>query len=100
MTPEGKVKAVVKERLRCAGAYYHMPVQNGMGAPTLDIVGSHLGRYFAIETKAPGGKPTPRQEDTIDRIRISGGKVFVIDGSDFSELDKWLGDDGRQMNLF
>tara|TARA_R110000868_G_C10638212_1_gene743872 strand:- start:217 stop:516 length:300 start_codon:yes stop_codon:yes gene_type:complete len=99
MTPEGVVKQAVKERLKVAGAYYHMPVMNGYGAPTLDIIGSHLGRYFAIETKAPGKKPTPRQEDTIERIRASGGKVFVIDG-DCTELDAWLDVEDIQMKLF
>lgn len=88
-TPEGKVKEKVKRVLKAHDAYYHMPVQNGMGSPTLDFVGCHVGRYFAIETKAPGKKPTPRQELTIDQIRQAGGKVFVIDG-DTSELEEWL----------
>lgn len=88
-TPEGKVKEKVKRVLKAHDAYYHMPVQNGMGSPTLDFVGCHFGRYFAIETKAPGKKPTPRQELTIDQIRQAGGKVFVIDG-DTSDLEEWL----------
>ncbi len=88
-TPESKVKDAVKKVLKEFGAYWHCPVQNGMGAPSLDFVGCHLGRYFAIETKAPGKRPTPRQEMTIEAIRSAGGKVFVIDG-DMTELKEWL----------
>jgi hypothetical protein len=88
-TPEGKVKAKVKAVLKQFGAYWHMPVQNGLGAPSLDFICCINGLYFAIETKAPGGKPTPRQEDTIGAIRATGGKVFVIDG-DTSLLVTWL----------
>lgn len=89
MTPEGKVKEKVKKLLKSNGAYYHMPVQNGMGAPTLDFVGCHFGRYFAIETKAPGKDLTPRQLNTAHEIQDAGGKVFRIDG-DLSELEAWL----------
>lgn len=89
MTPEGKVKEAVKKVLKAHGAYWHCPVQNGMGAPSLDFIGCFMGRYFGIETKAPGKKPTPRQELTIKAIEDAGGKVFVIDG-DCSELQRWL----------
>lgn len=89
MTPEGKVKTRVKLVLSSHGAYWHCPVQNGMGAPSLDFICCFKGRYFAVETKAPGKKPTPRQEITISEIEKAGGKVFVIDG-DCSELDGWL----------
>lgn len=89
MTPEGKVKNKVKEVLRKHGVYWHCPVQNGMGAPSLDFICCFNGHYLAIETKAPGKKPTPRQEITISEIEKSGGKVFVIDG-DCSALEWWL----------
>lgn len=88
-TPEGKVKDKVKELLKEHGAYWHMPVQNGMGAPTLDIIGCHHGFFFAVETKAPGKKPTPRQNLTIKKMRDAGATVFVIDG-DNTHLDRWL----------
>jgi hypothetical protein len=86
MTPEGRVKAAVDraiEKLRERGhaIYKHKPVQNGMGAPTLDYTGSAWSFYFTIETKAPGAKPTPRQEKTIDDVQQAKGKVFVIDGA-------------------
>lgn len=91
MTPEGSVKAKIKQILNeHKPIRYDMPVQNGMGKPSLDFTGCHWGRYFAIEAKAPGKKPTPRQELTIAETREAGGKVFVIDGTDYSELIEWL----------
>ena len=92
-TPEGKVKLKVKELLKKHGAYWHCPVQNGMGAPSLDFIGCMKGRYFAVETKAEGKKPTPRQELTIQDIQRAGGKVFVVDGAEGMEnLEWWLKD--------
>lgn len=84
-TPEAKVKDKVKKLLKAHGAYYHMPVMNGMGAPTLDFICCHNGRFFAVETKAPGKKPTPRQEQTMTEISFAGGYVFVV--SNQEELD-------------
>ena len=94
-TPEAKVKAKVKaalKGLRDKGypVYYHMPVQNGMGAPTLDFIGCFGGNFFAIETKAPGKKPTERQLDTIADIQKAGGHAFVYDGTNTAEFAGWL----------
>jgi hypothetical protein len=92
MTPEGRVKAQVKKIL--AGyedLWQHWAVQNGMGTPTLDCTGWYRGRAFAIETKAPGKEPTPRQIITIDKMEKAGGKVFVIDGeAGCEDLDLYL----------
>lgn len=84
MTPEGRVKAKVNRRLQGLRPqlYKFMPVQNGMGAPALDYFGCFIGNFFAIETKKPGGKPTPRQLQTIKEIENAGGLVFVVDGDD------------------
>lgn len=93
ITPEGRVKASVKILLKKAGAYYHCPVQNGMGAPALDfhvclpvkitqaMVGKTMGLYLGIETKAPGKKPTARQLLTIKEITAAHGEVAIIDGT-------------------
>ena len=88
-TPEGKVKETVKKLLRQYNAYWHMPVSNGMGAPSLDFICCYKGRYFGIETKAPGKKPTARQENTMREIQKAGGLAFVIDG-DCEKLEWWL----------
>jgi len=87
MTPEGKVKDKIKKILKDFGVYWHCPVQNGLGAPSLDFICCYKGKYIAIEAKAPGKKPTPRQEITINDIRKAGGTVLVISGDDgFEEL--------------
>jgi hypothetical protein len=57
-----------------------MPVQNGMGAPGLDFFYCIEGMFVAIETKAPGGVATPRQEKTMEQITAAGGLCFVVDG--------------------
>lgn len=91
MTPEGKVKEKVKKVLKAHGAYYHMPVQNGMGAPSLDFIGCYKGKYFGVETKAENKQPTPRQKLTIAAIEAAGGKTFVVNEvSGLKELEEWL----------
>lgn len=93
-TPEGKVKSAVKKMLthsqRWGMVYQFWPVQTGYGAATLDCLAGYQGRFFAIETKAPGKKPTPRQLLTIDTIRAAGCPTFTIDGSNLEELEAWL----------
>lgn len=93
MTPEGKVKEAVKKLLREHGAYWHMPVQNGMGAPALDFHVCHNGRYAGIETKAKGKHATVRQNATMMSVMRAGGSVFLIDdseGADMAALVSWL----------
>ena len=90
-TPESRVKTKINKVLdKYKGRIYkYMPVPGGFGAPTLDYLGCFRGLFFAIEAKAPGKEPTPRQEGTIDTMHGARGRVFVIDG-DTSELEKWL----------
>lgn len=78
MTPEGKVKDKIKAVFKRCGVYYHMPVQNGMGEPTLDFVACVNGRFFAVEAKAPGKKPSQRQQITMDKMASSGAYVFMV----------------------
>lgn len=99
-TPEGRVKSTVKTFLKLCRAYWHMPVQNGMGQPALDfhvclpilitpdMVGSRVGLYVGIETKAKGKSFTPRQQVTANAIVEAGGKVFLIDG-ETQEFQEW-----------
>jgi hypothetical protein len=91
MTPEGATKAKIDKVLKNypGDVYYHKPVMNGMGVPTLDYVGCACGKFFAIEAKAPGKKPTARQEITMADMRAAGAKVFFCDG-DTTELEQWL----------
>lgn len=87
MTPEGRIKAKVKRRLKAEFPKHwpFMPVQTGYGAPALDFLICIAGRFVSIETKKPGGKPTPLQETTIQNIRDAGGLVFVVDGDESLE---------------
>jgi hypothetical protein len=91
MTPEGKVKAKVKRVLsRYADFIYGFwPVPSGYGESSLDYVGCCCGRFFAIETKAPGKEPTNRQKMVANMMIRAGGDVFVTDG-DTTELEEWL----------
>lgn len=89
-TPEGKVKRKVTELLKkYSGLYYEMPVPGGYGKSGLDYMGCYKGKFFSVETKAPGKKPTDRQQQTISAITHAGGAVFVIDG-DTTQLKEWL----------
>jgi len=93
MTPEGKVKEKIKRMLREHGAYYHMPVQNGMGKPSLDFIGCINGRFLAIEAKAERGSLTLRQQATIADMEAAGAFVLVIQGVDdpaFDRLERYL----------
>lgn len=80
MTPEGKVKAAVKAELDAYPRHYReMPVPSGFGKSGLDFTVCFYGFFLAIETKAPGKVPTPRQENTIRDIRAAGGRALVVD---------------------
>lgn len=91
MTPEGKIKKVISNYLkRIDGLFYNMPVPGGYGVSTLDYLGCYRGKFFAIEAKAPGKKPTDRQRIMMEDIEDAGGKCFVIDSEDLSELETWV----------
>jgi len=95
MTPEGKVKAKVRELLGQYGVYVFSPVQTGYGARTLDLLCCHRGQFFAVELKAPGKKMTEQQCAIAERIRKSWGKVFCISTLDqaspeWIDLCSWL----------
>ncbi len=90
-TPEGKVKDRIKAALIRAKAYYFMPVQNGMGSPSLDFIGCHQGRFFAVEAKAGRKQPTARQKLTAASMEAAGARTFVINEVEgLPELEDWL----------
>ena len=108
MTPEGKIKAAVKKVLtqyhitpasnvgKAAAlvlfGWYYMPVKNQFGTSGIpDFIGHYKGRFFAIETKAPGEKPTGLQLLQIELMRNSGAPVFIVDGPEsLNEFQQWL----------
>lgn len=107
MTPEGLVKAAVKNYLEMIGCvpaskaplatpahhgYYFMPVPFGHGVSGIpDFVGHYKGFFFGVETKVEKKDPTPLQRHQINAITISGGKAFVVRGcDDLQELKDWV----------
>ena len=79
-TPESKVKKKISAYLNeLPMTWYNMPVPSGYGRPTLDYIGAVNGYAFAIEAKAPGEKPTPRQEATMEEMRKGRVAVFAVD---------------------
>lgn len=79
MTPEGRIKAMVKRDFsRFKMLYEFMPVQRGMGPPGLDFFFCICGVFVAVETKLPGKKLSPRQIVTANAIAAAGGVVYVI----------------------
>ena len=82
MTPEGKVKDKVKKYLKEIGAWYYMPVTNGMGRVGCpDILVCYKGLFMAFETKAPGKikNVTANQEREIADITRANGLALVVD---------------------
>lgn len=106
MTPEGKVKDLTRKLLAeydikpasQAGAFisgagwYYFAVQGMMSVKGIpDIVGQYKGRFFGLEIKAPGKKPTGFQALQIEAIRCTGGACFVVDGAESLKVfEGWL----------
>lgn len=91
-TPEGRVKEKIKLLLKHLGAWYYMPVSIGMGQHGIpDFVCCYKGRFFGIEAKAEGKKPTPLQVKQAEAIRRAGGEWFLVDGEAMLKVvEKWL----------
>ena len=109
MTPEGQIKKLVKDYLISIGlipagqavlcteehtGWFHMPVSNGMGVHGIpDFLGHYKGRFFAIETKAKGKTPTPRQLLQLNALDLTGAAVFVVDSEEGLEwVKRWVGE--------
>lgn len=89
-TPEGRVKARLNKRLKELRLLWkYMPVPSGYGMQSLDYLLCVSGHFVAIETKAKGKRPTPRQEQTMAEIRAAGGLVFVVE--DDASMDTCIG---------
>lgn len=91
-TPEAKVKAKVVAQLKELGAYYFYPIGSGWGSSgTPDIVGCYKGRFFGIECKAKGNKPTELQKMNLARIELNGGIALVIDETNADSVAELIG---------
>ena len=86
MTPEGKVKEVVKKFLKEKGIYYIMPATGGYGSSGApDIVVCHKGKFYGLEVKSGANKPTALQMDNLNRIEKNGGYAIVINESNVNQ---------------
>ncbi len=93
-TPDSKVKAKVVSILKAAGAYYFYPVTGGFGNSGVpDIIVCYQGRFIGIECKAGANKPTPLQEQNLERITNAGGTALVINEGNIHEVYRALGID-------
>src|SRR5262245_62151963 len=87
-TPEAAVKRKLRKLLGKYGSemYVFWPVPSGYGSTTLDALGCYRGRFFAVETKREGNKPTLRQQQALTDIEYAGGRSFVVIGENSPEL--------------
>ncbi len=84
MTEEGKVKKAVKDYLKSQGIWFYMPVSNGFGTvgiPDIICCVPPMGKFLAVETKAPGKRnnTTPNQKARIEEIQRARGWAIVVD---------------------
>ncbi len=110
--PEQLIHKAVADHLRQRGApgmlFWHTPngarmpgrrghvqgaIAKGLGvrAGVSDILALHNGKFFAMELKAPGGRPTEEQLRFIDEVRANGGYTCVAEGLDSAlrTLEAW-----------
>lgn len=91
MTPERKVKNAVEKLLSALGAYYFYPVTGGYGGSGQpDIVGCFEGRFFGIECKAKGNRPTALQLHRLRVIRKAGGVALLANEETLERLPDYL----------
>jgi Holliday junction resolvase len=91
MTPEAKVKKLIKLHLNDMGAYFIQPIGTGFGsngAP--DIVACYKGMFIGIEAKAGKGKTTALQEFNLTRIKFNDGLALVINETNVSQLKELI----------
>ena len=91
MTPEAKVKKKVTAHLKTLGAYYFYPVTGGYGKSGVpDIIGCYESRFFGIECKANGNKPTVLQCKNLCAISVAGGMSLLIDENNLDMLEFYI----------
>jgi hypothetical protein len=63
----------------------------GVRAGVSDILALHHGKFFALELKAPGGRPTEDQLAFISDVQANGGFTCVAEGLDeaLRALETW-----------
>ncbi len=93
MTPEGKVKASIKAVLKDLGAWFYMPIQNGMGVTGIpDFIACYNGRFVGIEAKAPGksANTTANQRRQLNDIEAAEGIALVVATTDKEAIKQMI----------
>lgn len=99
-TPEARVKNTIRKLLKEYGAYYTMPVMNGMATNgTPDFAVCSAARYLAIEAKAGDNEPTELQWVRLTEIQKSGGSTMVINETNLHILMSWLADPSMNVHV-
>lgn len=105
---EDQIQRTVIQHLRERGApgivFWHTPnggyrrkseaaILKGLGvrAGVSDIIVIHNGRVFALELKAPEGRPTESQMQFISDLNAAGGFGCTVEGLDraIKVLETW-----------
>lgn len=103
--PEDAIQRAVFQHLRQRGApgvfYWHTPnggkrkpieaaILKGLGvrAGVPDVIAIHGGRIYALELKAPGGKLSSAQIETLELMEHAGAIVDMAEGLDAAL--RWL----------
>lgn len=93
MTPEGRVKAEIKKVLQRHGAWYYMPIQNGMGVTGIpDFIACLNGRFLGIECKAPGKENTVTENQKRQLLGITAAQGCSCVVTSGAALESWLVD--------
>ena len=106
--PEEKIQVAVADNLRARAysgvVWFHCPNGGrrhirtavklkamGVRPGVSDIIAFHKGEAFALELKAPKGRPTIEQLEFLARWRANGGHGVVAEGEDeaIACLEAW-----------
>lgn len=90
-TPESFEKEEVRKYLKSIGAFYCTFTTGGYGrSGTPDIVACIDGKFWGIEVKREGKKPTISQQRRLDEIRYAGGRAIAGTAKVIiAELERW-----------
>jgi hypothetical protein len=79
--PESMLQRRIKKELKSAIGGWWIKIHGGpfqeAGIP--DLLGCVDGKFFALEVKRPGEKPTQLQIEAMKDIKLAGGTVAVVE---------------------
>jgi hypothetical protein len=93
LTPEGRIKDMIKGVLKKYQIWYYMPGPNGFGTNGIpDFVAIVAGGFVGIEAKADKTKkPTALQLRCGKEIQAAGGRWFLVfDEESCAELERFI----------